>query len=360
MGDDRAGDADRPRTRWGRVLAANLVGVGILLALLEIGTRLLRPDVGPAGSDLSLLQDRAFQDADGFTTALRPGAVGQANGATVRVDAQGYHVYAGNAGLADSAAVWLWLGDSVTFGIGVPADSTLAGRLALAQDTARVLNPSLLGWGTVDYRRRLEAALADGLRPARVTLVWCLNDADPGRPSRPGEVGRLEVTRRDLVRRLNLHSRLYRLLKGVALDRPARYFAYDRQWYEPLRTPRADRAPAPIDTALDPLWTIRDTLAARGIPFEVVVVPYEPQLRAGDAMPQRALVPRLRQRGIPTLDLLDAFRRVDRPERLFLWSDGIHLSEAGHAVAAGAIARWRPPGRPPGRPPALEVPPDPR
>ena len=332
--------ADRRRARWGRVLAANAVGVAVLLAALEGGVRLLRPDVGPAGAERVLFQPRAFEGAVGFSTGLRPGARGVANGERVRVDPDGFHIYAGNRGLGD-APVWLWLGDSVAFGVGVPADSTVAGRVALAQDTARVLNPSVLGWGTADYRLRLDAALADGLRPSRVTVVWCLNDADPTRPAQPGDVHRLESARRDFISWLNLHSRLYRLTKGVALDRPARYFAHDRRLYRPLLDARADRPAAEIDRALAHLWAVQDTLAARGIALEVVVVPYEPQLRPGDASPQLALVPRLRQRGIPTLDLLDAFRWSPDPAGLYLWSDGIHLSARGHAVAARAIAGWR-------------------
>ena len=339
-------DVDRRRTRWGRVLAANLIGVVVLLAVLEVGVRLLRPDIGPAGTEAALFQDRAFQDQVGFSTGLRPGATGQANGQIVRVDSGGFHVYAGNAGVPASAPVWLWLGDSVTFGVGIPPDSSLAGRIALAQDTARVLNPSVLGWGTADYRRRLDAALADGLRPDWVTLVWCLNDADPTRPSQPGEVSRAEVARRDAISWLNRHSRLYRLTKSVALDRPARYFAHDRRLYEPLLDPRHDRPESGIDRALADVWAIRDTLAARAIPFEIVVVPYEPQLRPGDPSPQLALVPRFRQRGIPTLDLLGAFRQYGgAPADLYLWSDGIHLSARGHALAARAIADGHGAGR---------------
>ena len=334
-----------------RVLAANAAVFAALLLALEGAVRVARPDVGPAGSEAALLVDSAFVDAEGRTPGLRPGAVGRANGETVRVDGSGYHLLAGNVTAPDSAGVWLWLGDSVLFGLGVPADSGLAGRVALAQDTARALSPAVLGWGTQDYRRRLDAALRAGLRPARVTVVWCLNDADPGRPSAPGTVPLLVDWRRKATVWLNAHSRLYRLAKGVALDRPARYYAYDRTFYEPLA--EVERPPARADTALAHLRAVADTLAARDIPLDVVVVPYEPQLRpGGDALPQEVLVPRLRSWGLPVLDLLPAFRAAGgEPERLYLWSDGIHLSAAGHAVAASAVARWEPHSPPSVRPP---------
>lgn len=331
--------------RVARVVAANVVGVAVLLLGLEGAVRLLRPDIQPAGTEASVLLDDAFVDAEGATVGLRPGAEGVANGAAVRVDADGFHVYAGNATAPDSAGAWLWLGDSVLFGVGVAADSTLAGRLALRQDTARVLNPGVIGWGPADYRRRLDAALAAGLRPTRVTVLWCLNDALPPRPLAAEDAPTAGALAARAKAWLNVHSRLYRLAKDAALDRPARYFEHDRRLYEPLAAPGASRPEAPVDRALDELWAIRDTLAARGIPLDVVVAPYEPQLRPGGTWgPQRALVPLLRGRGVPALDLADAFAEAagDDPAALYLWSDGIHFSRRGHAVAAQAVAAWAP------------------
>ena len=342
---DARADAARGRLRrWAGVLAANVVGVVLVLLLLEGAVRVLRPDVGPSGTDAALFLDDAFVDAEGATVGLRPGAEGTSNGAPVHVDDDGFHTYVGNA-TADSAEAWLWLGDSVLFGIGVAADSTVAGRIAARQDTARVLNPAVIGWGPGDYRRRLEAALADGLRPARITVLWCLNDALPPRPLVPTETPALASAWQAATAWLNVHSRLYRLTKDAALDRPARYFEHDRRLYEPLAAASASRPAAPVDRALAEVWALRDTLAARGVPLDVVVVPYEPQLRPGGSRaPQRALVPLLRTRGVPTLDLADAFAGAagDDPGALYLWSDGIHLSVRGHAVAADAIARWRP------------------
>ncbi|MGB3544631.1 SGNH/GDSL hydrolase family protein, partial [Rubrivirga sp.] len=278
--------------------------------------------------------DSAFVDDGGRTTGLRPGAEGEANGETVRVDARGFHVYAGNAGLEDEA-VWLWLGDSVTFGVGVAQDATVAGRIAARQDTALVLNPSVLGWGTADYRRRLQATLEDGPRPARVTLVWCLNDADPSRPSAAGEVSALEDAKRKTVAWLNVNSRLYRLAKDAALDRPLRYYRYDRALYQDAR----------LDSAWTDLEEIVAVLEDADVPLEVVVVPYEPQLRdGGDRLPQEVVAPRLRALGVLVLDLYEPFLEAGDAGGLYLWSDGIHLSKRGHGVAADAIARWRPRG----------------
>jgi hypothetical protein len=240
-------------------------------------------------------------------------------------------------------------------GIGVPQDSSLAGRLALRTDSLRVVNPSLLGFAHADYLRVLDALLADStLRLARVTVVWCLNDVYPETGAHEPGTG-LRTAAGGLVATLNRHSRLYRLLKAVALDRPLAYYEYDRRFYvahaasgSPVRTAEADLTPH-LPAAVARLAAMQDRCAARGIPFAVAVVPYEPQLRtpspgtvAGERLPQRLLLDRLQSLGIPALDLalvMEAAAPGD-PDALYLWADGIHLSVRGHAVAADAIVAF--------------------
>jgi lysophospholipase L1-like esterase len=343
--------------RAGRVVAVNVAVALGLLGLLEGAVRLLLPAVGPAATDAALVADRVFADATGASPGLRPGAEGESHGVRLRVDARGFLRYAGNDGLPDSTAAWLLLGDSVAMGLGVPPDSSLAGRLALAADSLRVLNPSLLGYAAADYARVLDALLADpALRLARVTVLWCLNDVYPEAPV--GEPGHgLRTAAGGLVAALNRHSRLYRALKAAALDRPLAFYRFDRRFYAPHAAPpppdaAADTALAPhLPAALDRLAAMRDRCAAWGIPFAVAVVPYEAQLRPpapgtveGERLPQRVLLDGLRARGIPALDLAPALEAAAQgdPAALYLWSDGIHLSARGHAAAAEAIAAFAP------------------
>ncbi|MDX1419579.1 MAG: hypothetical protein R3181_06385 [Rubricoccaceae bacterium] len=343
---------------WRRAAAVVGINVGValgLLLLLEAGVRLARPDIGPAATDAALVADRRFVDATGRSTGLRPGARGTSNGALFSIDARGFLRYRGNAALPDSAGAWLLLGDSVAMGIGVPPDATFAGLLALSADSVRVLNPSLIGYSHADYLRVLRTLLADdALRIRRVTLVWCLNDPYPETGSRDPGQG-LRTVAGGTVAALNRHSRLYRLLKSVALDRPLAYYEHDRQFYTPHADALASARPAPdapfytdaLPSALESLAAMRALCAARAIPFEVVIVPYEPQLRPpspgsveGERLPQRLLLGHLETLGIPALDLAPAFVAAapDDPSTLFLWADGIHLSPRGHAVAAETLA----------------------
>ena len=339
------------RRRWRRVafvVGVNLVGIVLVLLMLEGGVRLFRPDIGPAATDAHLVRDSAVVDATGVSAGLRPGATGRSHGAPFTIDADGFIAYTGNAARSDTAAAWLFLGDSVTMGIGVPPDSSFAGRLALRVDSLRVLNPSLIGYAAADYARLLDHLLADSTQQiARVTVAWCLNDVYPDTPPRePGH----DLRRRGggLIATLNQHSRLYRFLKATTLDRPLTYYRYDRQFY-PSEASAANTADPnnepPLAAALDHLSRMQNRCAAQGIPFEVVLLPYEPQLRGehpdtveGERLPQQVLLEHLRARDIPVTDVAPALAASGDPARLYLWSDGIHFSARGHAVVADALA----------------------
>lgn len=334
------------------MLGINAAILALLLLGLEGAVRIAKPGIGPAGTDRGLLIDSAYVDAEGVSTGLRPNASGVSNGARLTVDARGFLRYAGNAASSQDGPSWLLLGDSVTMGIGVDPDSSLAGRLALALDSVRVLNPSLLGYNVGDYLRIGTALAADstlGIR--RATVVWCLNDTYPEyRIQAPGQDGWRQRLG-SAVEALNRHSRAYRWLKAVAADRPLVYYRFDRRFYAPHATPPdttdldPDLATA-FPQALDRLVRLRDTLAVRGIPLDVVVVPYHAQLRPpapgtleGDRLPQRVLADHLSEAGLTVRDLAPHFEAVaSDPDGVFLYDDGIHLSALGHAVMAEALA----------------------
>src|SRR5262249_46015951 len=78
--------------------------------------------------------------------------------------------------------------------------------------------------------------------------------------------------------------------------------------------------------------------AAHGARFAVVVFPYRTQVE-GDAPDrlQQHLVRLGREAGWPVVDLLPAFRRAAREERVPLFYDLWHPTPAGHRAAADAL-----------------------
>ncbi len=340
------------RTRRGRlarlasVLAINAAVAGVLLLAGEALVRVAAPGVVPAGADASLFRLRPPAGGPGAMWTLRPGAQGVSYGVRVGVGPRATWAYAADTD-ADTLA-WLLVGDSVTMGLGVEPDTTFAGRLA-ALSGVRIDNPSVLGWAASDYRRAVGAHLAEGGRPAAVTLVWCLNDLYPdGQPIPVAAAAEQTAAAPDAplgarvyqtVRRraatplawLGRHSRLYRWVRTVPTGAVRRTYAYDRALYtDAARQPDRDRAFAA-------LAAVRDTLRARRIPFSVALVPEAPQIAAlaADTAPQDTLRARLAGLGIRAVDLAPALRRAGG--RLFLTGDATHLSAAGHAVVARAL-----------------------
>jgi len=71
----------------------------------------------------------------------------------------------------------LIMGDSVTVGVGVPADATFPALLDRHQVSHRVINAAVNGYGLHDYIGRLRDLLPQW-RPDGVVLGLCLNDLE--------------------------------------------------------------------------------------------------------------------------------------------------------------------------------------
>lgn len=308
-----------------RTVLINLVVVAGLLGGLEAAVRLTHPEIGPTGTDRRLFADGVY----GASPGLRPGAEGESNGAVFRVDDRGFWAYPAPT----DRPGWLFLGDSVTMGIGVPPEHTFAGLLAARQDSLAVLNPSLIGYSSRDYVAVLRNLLRrPDLDLRRVTVFWCLNDVYAPATADPGAgVRRLGG---DFLTFLRQHVRAYHWLKNLFSDRPRAYFEHDRRLY----------AGAPLAAALADLATLDSLATAHDLPLDVVVLPYAYQLRHPDAPGVFAPQDTLRARR-PVAALHDPapylLARSEYPGALYLYGDGIHFSPAGHALLADYLSTLR-------------------
>ncbi len=307
--------------------------MALLLAGVEGAVRMAHPQIRAGGYDRGLIAWNVY----GPTAAPAPGASGEAGGVVRTVDGRGLWR---SAAARPDAPAWLFLGDSVTMGPGVDDDSTFTARIG-ASDTLDVQNAALIGYSSADYVRVLRGRLArpDAHRLRRVTLVWCLNDVYAARPV-AGAPGGVRVPDGPIVAWARRHVRTLAWAKATFADRPLAYARFDAALY---------RGGSPhLAAALADLDTLAAAARRAGLAVDVAVVPYEAQLRAagyGDAepllAPQRALVGALTARGIPVLDLARVFPRGDAARDLYLYGDGLHLSDAGHRRVAAALRRWR-------------------
>lgn len=241
----------------------------------------------------------------------------------------------------------LVLGDSVAF----PADGFVARiRAACPAPEAggfEVVNAAVPGYTTHQERLHLDALVA-AVQPDAVLLQYCCND-NHRFLHQLTEEGAWLVT--EEARRALLPE------GGGALDRIARwsYLALEARRLLLANRPKDRLFPWRDDPAFAAAWRedswplveeeivrMRDTAASVGARFAVVAVPYEPQLvdetlaadRAYSLQPQQRLGSVCARAGVAFHDLHADFAAASRRG---LYTDGIHLSDAGHELAARSL-----------------------
>ena len=305
-----------------RLITVNVLVTMALLTTIELIVRAAIPEISALGTSKHLVADSVFGEIHGPT----PMATGVSNGVAFSVDHRGFWQYSDTAPSAHSA--WLLIGDSVTMGMGVRPDYTLGGLLArrLSSDV-EILNPSLIGYSSTHYRKLVRHFLSSPPRDERIrriTIMWCLNDAYRGSQVKvEGErTGALLEPWLNFLRR---NVRTYQWLKATFTDRPKRYFLHDSRLYEG----------ATLQSAVADLKAIAEACKQSGVACDVVLLPYEYQIRERITEPQRTFADLLADTTLLVYDPLPwLMERVDDSRTLYLYGDGIHFSEHGHRLLA--------------------------
>jgi hypothetical protein len=234
-------------------------------------------------------------------------------------------------------------GDSVSFGPGVPEEMTIAGRLRRMMPGMTVYNASAIGYDAFDYKNAVDAVIARKGEIRTVLLFYCLNDLsdvsarrirtktsavqDPDHRENASPVEALN----DYLRS---RSRLYLFLKTALRDPSLTHFRYDLGPYQ--------QDEKNLRAGLQPLADIQRQLAARGVAFQIYILPYEAQLRPGSPpaflLPQKRVADFLRGQGIDFTDATAEFQREGAgAQSLFLYGDPMHLSKKGHQMVARLV-----------------------
>jgi hypothetical protein len=306
----------------------NILILFMLAAGMEILLRITVPRIRPQGTDKNLYMENRFGESHG----LRPSAEGLSNGALVQTDSWGFRRT--SAAPDTSKDSWLLIGDSVTLGIGVESDSTFAGLLQSAVRDMNVLNSAMIGYNIDDYVNVSLQRMAGGhpFKIVRITLFWCLNDvfSDPLVRTIEMPGGRLRSVFGGILNVCRRRTRIYPFVKALFFDRPKSYCEFDSRFYEDA---------ALLDRCVRKIVRIGNQCRERGMAFDVFLLPYEWQIRkrlTGALEPQARMMHTLEQAGIECHDpLKQLIGRGVKSRDLFLYGDGIHLSEAGHRIIAG-------------------------
>jgi lysophospholipase L1-like esterase len=298
--------------------------------LSEFLVRLTIPNIQPQGISADIIQNNGIYDSN----RLKPNACGLCNGEQVIVDRYGFR--ACHIPIDPKKRSWLLLGDSVTMGVGAHSDSTFAAHLQSRLDSGNNLNSGVIGYSYHDYhnlvRYFIEAQNTE-LQINRAILFFCLNDiyhimADIRQPG-----GKLRFVFGGMLNFLRGHSRLYMFLKNLTSDRARSYYLFDEQFYIEENEH--------FQKSITALAEIQTILAQKNIPFDMVILPYEYQLRTEyqpAIIPQEFLMEYLKRERISVYNPFEYFiRNKTDSKEFYLYADGIHFSNRGHEIVANFV-----------------------
>jgi lysophospholipase L1-like esterase len=235
----------------------------------------------------------------------------------------------------------LFLGDSVTFGHGQPADAIFVRQLEeifrrRGQDV-QVINAGIFGWSTRQERLFYQEYAAP-FGADLVLLGFVLNDIPELKtgidsPASAGSMAALNV-----VTTLAQWTATVGLLKHLYVETFAPQLRAVAAVEQVVRDPDAPEVRRAMDLTMDELLQLATLARERGERFGIVLFPFRFQLEAPDLdAPQRQLVAFAAQHRIPILDMMPLLRPLP-PDRVFMDVD--HFTPEGHAVVAREVAAW--------------------
>lgn len=335
--------------RFAQIVGANFLVFVLLFALAELAYRIYRD--GVPGAFVNLAEN--FGAAPNSNLGTHNWVIGDAViGYRLNPNQPGVNrlsIRGGDVAIPKPPGLFrlIVLGDSI------PWDNPgfvriMSDRLSQT-GTIEVINASVPGYTTYQELMFLKTYLLD-TSPDLVILTYCLND-NYKFLHRFNENGQMLWTA-EAEESLQVNSvfgafvsRSYILTKlklgFAAFNRPrvASQFPWDNR--EDFNAAWKDESWAPNETYLAEM---ADVLARRGSRFAIVVFPFEPQLDeryltadyAYTLKPQTKLKTICDRYRVPCLDLFPTFRDYRR-QGAKLFRDGIHLTPAGHDVAAATI-----------------------
>lgn len=320
-------------------LSLTLVSAVFCLLILGIGEVYCRYFL-----DINLRKtskDFLVLDAAERPVANRPNAAGTSFGVDVWSDENGFRVPQGYNYKTNDPAILL-LGDSVTFGVGVPEERTFAGLLRSQLPDVAVYNSAVVGYGVLDYKRVADRFLPQHPEVDRVYLVYCLNDfhdeasLTETKPPDESFAGSAKQMVRSALSGVNEflgpRSELYVLITGKTIDPSRRYYAWD------LALMNVDETR--LRSVLSPIVAIDRQVRERGGQFKVIINPYEYQLRQGmcpDPASTKRITDHLTAEGVAVIDTCSRFTGLPSSDAAFLFADPMHLNETGHRLVFDAL-----------------------
>ncbi|MBK7106145.1 MAG: SGNH/GDSL hydrolase family protein [Ignavibacteriae bacterium] len=313
-----------------KIFLINLLIVILLFGLFEISIRFAFPQIQLPGTEKSLLEENVYFTSPGLVANSH----GYSNGIIKFVDQNRFwKLNSPNKNVKNKI---LFLGDSITMGIGVESDSTFAGLLNSSLTESQILNSALIGYSSLDYKNIIKKFFLDEgnqNKISSVVLFWCLNDIYSNFTLN----NEIEINSSNWLNRVLIFIRnnfkFYHFLKHIFFDRAESYYLYDENFY--------NNENLQFQTAVKNLKDIKQILDSKKINFYVITLPYEYQIRNKNVVnfnPQTLLVDSLRSFNINAIDISkNILKSKFNSKDLYLYGDGIHFSKVGHNLLSKII-----------------------
>jgi lysophospholipase L1-like esterase len=306
-----------------RILFINLITVLAILALIELSARFILHNIYQRNFDSLLIINNKYGNSDG----LRENATGSVWGKQLHTDPFAGRV---NKGKPQASKKWIYLGDSVTEGVGVSDSETFCSLVSQTSDSFTFINPSLIGYSTADYLNVLQAYLTRYSDISHVTMFYCLNDVYGTAKSKDLPV----MAKQNMAGRLNTYltanCATYKLIKLYFYQNSNRYYLYDAAFYKPGNQNFTE--------AMEYLRQCANLCASKHILFNVVLLPYRSQLNAkkNQYEPQQMVLGFCKENHIECTDISGHLSSI-QPASLYLFADEIHFSADGHKAITKAL-----------------------
>ena len=302
-----------------KTLFINLIIIIVLLGIIELVCRAVLSRIYNRSFDSSLIEERKYGSSDG----LKANANGIVWGKAFNTDELGGRKTQPSTGKKKR----LYIGDSVTEGVGVDDTSTFANRMSIINTSNDVRNFSLIGYSTADYVNVLKHYVSTDSSIASVAVFYCLNDVY----SKASSKDLPAMAKQNLLGKINglLQNdyATYKLLKLFVYQNSNSYYRYDSQFYTEDN--------AMFQLAIADLKTCDSICKAKGLQFKVCILPYRSQLSNGASkVPQQKVAAFAKQNNITYVDISPALASDGKPKELYLFADEIHFSAKGHQKIA--------------------------
>ncbi|HLP19865.1 MAG TPA: SGNH/GDSL hydrolase family protein [Chitinophagales bacterium] len=306
-----------------KTLLINLLTVAVLLVVIELVSRVVLRKVYDREFDSSLIVENKY----GSSSGLRAMASAKVWGQPFTTDSNGCRA---TQAQRPNKNKWLYIGDSVTEGVGVDDSSTFANQCAKQFSDFNILNYSLIGYSTPDYLNVLKTVLPGDTSIELVTLFYCLNDVYGSAKTKDLPVMAKQNWMGQINGLLQNSCATYKLIKLFFYRNSNRYFTYDLQFYKE-NDPHFTQAMADLNSC--------DSLCKYyNVYFNVVALPYQSQLKDKDFTPQQLVKQYCAAHEIEFSDAAEHLAKDADPNGLYLFADEIHFSQKGHRAIADFLS----------------------